>query len=159
MVIFYVLWNYAGMAKKPATGIASRLDAMLGRIKPDDMSERGWLLAAQVNTSFFTDLRKGTVPSIDKVERLARAAGLSLAEFVSDGERVGVSASHLHKAIQEALPLPPFPPERQAAYLADIVLDILGLPTTQRPIAANDATRAADDNATSAPPLGSTTRT
>lgn len=135
MVILYALWNYAGMAKQSAKpGISARLDAMLSRVKPDELTERGWLLAAKVNTSFFTDLRnKGTAPSIDKVERLARIAGLSLAEFVA-GKKPdeAISASQLEQAILDSFPLPPLPFDRQAAYLADVVLDVLGLPPAEQ---------------------------
>lgn len=162
MVILYALWNYAGMAKQPAKpGISARLDAMLSRVKPVDLTERGWLLAAKVNTSFFTDLRnKGTAPSIDKVERLARVAGLSLAEFVA-GKKPdeAISASQLEQAILDSFPLPPLPFDRQAAYLADVVLDVLGLPPVESPIPANDETGAQAGSAKASPPRGSTKRT
>lgn len=162
MVIFYVLWKYAGMAKQPPKpGIGARLDAMLKRIKPDDLSERGWLLAAQVNTSFFTDLRnKGTIPSIDKVERLARVAGLSLAEFVSgDPASVPISAAQLQRAIEESFPLPPLPTDRQAAFLANVVLELLGLPPTAQTNQASAAIAEAAGRAKAAPAPGSTKQT
>lgn len=161
MVIFYVLWNQARMARKPPPpGIGARIDAMLKRIKPDDLSERGWLLAAQVNTSFFTDLRnKGTIPSIDKVERLAKVAGLSLAEFVAGDEAARVSAQQLHHAILEVFPLPPLPPDRQAAYLADVVLELLGLPPTAQTSLATDEIAAGAGIARAAPAPASTKRT
>jgi len=159
MVIFYVLWKYAGMAKKPpSSGIGARLDAMLSRVKPDHLSERGWLLEANVNTSFFTDLRnKGTVPSIDKVERLARVAGLSLAEFVSEQTHArSFSGESLRKAFSDALPLPAGSKERQSQYLADVVLDILGLPAVRQPIADDEGLTVAVERGEGAPPPAST---
>lgn len=162
MVILYALWNYAGMAKRPAKpGIGARLDAMLTRVKPNHLTERGWLIAAQVNTSFFTDLRnKGTVPSIDKVERLARVAGLSLAEFAAGkSPDQAISVSQLAQAIQDAFPLPPLPTDRQAAYLADVVLDVLGLPPTEQPNHPSVEIGAKDASVAAVPVLDSTRQT
>lgn len=160
MVILYALWNYAAMGKQAAmSGIGSRLDALLSRAKPADLSERQWCLKAGVSTSFFTDVRKGTVPSIDKVERMANAAGQSLAEFVSGGPQKGVNAARLQKAILDAFPLPPLPFDQQAGYLADVVLDILGLPPTQTTSQPNDETPLGAGSATTAPLHGSTRQT
>lgn len=160
MVIFFALWNHAAMGKQAAmSGIGSRLDALLTRAKPADLSERQWCLKAGVSTSFFTDVRKGAVPSIDKVERMANAVGQSLAEFVSGGPQKGVNGARLQKAILDAFPLPPLPFDQQAGYLADVVLDILGLPPTQTTSPTNDAMPLAADNAEGAPLLGSTRRT
>lgn len=161
MVIFPALWKYAGMAKQPPqAGIGARIDAMLRRIKPPQLSERAWLIEAGVNTSFFTDLRtKGSVPSIDKVERLARVAGLSLAEFVSGDDPGGaVSAAQLQHAIADAFPLPPLPTDRQAAYLADIVLELLGLPPTAPTSPASAAIAGKAGRAKAAPARASTKR-
>lgn len=160
MVILYVLWNYATMGKQAATsGIGSRLGALLAGAKPADLSERQWCLKAGVSTSFFTDIRKGTVPSIDKVERMANAAGQSLAEFVTGASPERVSEQELRRAILDAFPLPSVPPEQQASYLADIVLKILALPPSRHPSQAVVANDAKADSAKGAPPRGSTKRT
>lgn len=82
------MWEMSQMAKKQAPpGISARLDELLMRAQPEDLSERQWCLQAQVSTSFFTDLRKGVEPGIDRVERLARRAGLKLSELVEGAER------------------------------------------------------------------------
>ena len=72
---------------KPRPGISAHLMAMFERVRPEGMSWRQWCEAARVNTSFFTDLRKGREPGIDKIERLAAAAGFTLAEFLGESER------------------------------------------------------------------------
>jgi hypothetical protein len=76
------LWNFGVMAapkKKPFDN--SALLTHLAVRQPGDMSIAQWLQAADVNSSYFTDLRKGVEPSIYKVERLAAVAGLRLSEF------------------------------------------------------------------------------
>lgn len=77
------MWNDAAMAKLPVTGTAARLDDIFRSIHPDGLSERQWCIRANVSTSFFTDIRKGSVPSLDKVERVAGVAGFSLAKLLA----------------------------------------------------------------------------
>jgi hypothetical protein len=50
-------------------------------IQPEGMKVRRWLLEANVNTSFFTDLKKGTNPGVYYVERLVNVAGFDLSAF------------------------------------------------------------------------------
>lgn len=77
------VWEIPHMAKKDIQpGVSGRLDALLRSAKPPELSERAWLIQSKVNTSFFTDLRAGKEPGIDKIERLARRAGMSLAELL-----------------------------------------------------------------------------
>lgn len=160
MVIFYVLWNQARMARKPAPpGISTRLDGMLRRVQPEGLSVRKWCEASQVSTSFFTDLRNGTEPGIDKIERLVNRAGLSLAQFIADDAAPAISEDELRQAIRDAFPLPPKPFDQQAEYLADIVLDILALPPSRRPSHPSGSPGAKDGSAKGAPPRGPTKRT
>lgn len=157
MVIFHVLWNQARMAKKPAPpGISSRLDGMLRRVQPKGLSVRKWCEASQVSTSFFTDLRKGTEPGIDKIERLVNKAGLSLSQFIANDEAPAISEETLRQAIRDAFPLPPKPFDQQAEYLADIVLGILALPPSRQPNHPSGPTGAKDGSAKGAPPRGPT---
>jgi hypothetical protein len=75
------------MPDTPAANIVSLLEAA----RPHDdagkpLSDRRWCLDAGVNTGFWRDLRKGTMPRIDTVEALARTAGLSLSALLA-GDR------------------------------------------------------------------------
>ena len=67
---------------------AANIVALLEAVRPRDavgkpMSDRRWCLNAGVNTGFWRDLRKGTMPRIDTVEALARTAGLSLSALLA----------------------------------------------------------------------------
>lgn len=81
-------------------GISAQLNTLLERVKPDDLTPRQWCLQSNVSTSFFTDLRKGTEPGIDKVERLANRAGITLTQLIEG--RAELSAGRL--AVPIALP-------------------------------------------------------
>ncbi|MDH7975248.1 hypothetical protein QH494_23940 [Sphingomonas sp. AR_OL41] len=72
------------MTDTPAANIVALLEA----VRPLDdagkpLSDRRWCLDAGVNTGFWRDLRKGTMPRIDTVEALARTAGLSLSALLA----------------------------------------------------------------------------
>nr|WP_299855908.1 hypothetical protein [Sphingomonas bacterium] len=72
------------MSTTPAANIVALLEA----VRPHDaagkpLSDRRWCLDAGVNTGFWRDLRKGTMPRIDTVEALARTAGLSLSALLA----------------------------------------------------------------------------
>jgi len=85
--------------------LVARIEALLAAAKPTDLSTRQWLLLSRVNSSFFTDLRKGVVPGIDKLARLARRAGLSLSELLdgaSTAPRTLPSAEDLETMLAEA---------------------------------------------------------
>ena len=67
---------------------AANIVALLEAVRPHDaagrpISDRRWCLDAGVNTGFWRDLRKGTMPRIDTVEALARTAGLSLSALLA----------------------------------------------------------------------------
>ena len=70
------------------TSPAANIVALLEAVRPRDaagkpLSDRRWCLDAGVNTGFWRDLRKGTMPRIDTVEALARTAGLSLSALLA----------------------------------------------------------------------------
>jgi len=76
--------EHSHMTITPAANIVALLEAVRPR---DDagkpVSDRRWCLDAGVNTGFWRDLRKGTMPRIDTVEALARTAGLSLSALLA----------------------------------------------------------------------------
>ena len=69
-------------------GISARLDRLLEQVRPAELSERQFCLQSKVSTSFFTDLRNGTEPGIDRVERLANRAGLRLSQLVEGADHL-----------------------------------------------------------------------
>lgn len=80
-------WEISRMAKNDVPpGISAQLDRLLTEARPANMSERQFCIQSSVSTSFFTDLRNGREPSIDRVERLANTAGLRLSELVEGAE-------------------------------------------------------------------------
>jgi len=83
------VWEIAHMAKNDAPpGISAKLDHLLEVARPKDISERQFCIQSKVSTSFFTDLRNGREPGIDKVERLANRAGLRLSELVQSADAI-----------------------------------------------------------------------
>jgi hypothetical protein len=79
-----MLCDPSHMPTTPAANIVALLEA----VRPRDatgkpVSDRRWCLDAGVNTGFWRDLRKGTMPRIDTVEALARTAGLSLSALLA----------------------------------------------------------------------------
>jgi hypothetical protein len=100
------------MPTTPAANIVALLEA----VRPRDaagkpLSDRRWCLDAGVNTGFWRDLRKGTMPRIDTVEALARTAGLSLSELLA-----GDTAPALADALPSATAL--------ARMLADVQAEL-----------------------------------
>lgn len=88
------------MPTTPAANIVALLEA----VRPRDaagkpVSDRRWCLDAGVNTGFWRDLRKGTMPRIDTVEALARTAGMSLSALLA-----GDGASTPAPALADTLP-------------------------------------------------------
>ena len=86
------------MPTTPAANIVALLEA----VRPRDaagkpVSDRRWCLDAGVNTGFWRDLRKGTMPRIDTVEALARIAGLSLSQLLA-GDDASVEVDTLPSA-------------------------------------------------------------
>ncbi|MBO9380066.1 hypothetical protein GG804_25180 [Sphingomonas histidinilytica] len=72
--------------------VKEKVEWLLGRlaaIRPPNMSEADWCRAAHVSGQTFQDMRrKGSEPGVFKVDRLARAAGLSIGELI-DGQGAG----------------------------------------------------------------------
>jgi hypothetical protein len=90
------------MPDTPAANIVALLEAA----RPHDdagkpLSDRRWCLDAGVNTGFWRDLRKGTMPRIDTVEALARTAGLSLSALLA-GDAAPAPADTLPSAAELA---------------------------------------------------------
>ena len=90
------------MTDTPAANIVALLEA----VRPHDdagkpLSDRRWCLDAGVNTGFWRDLRKGTMPRIDTVEALARTAGLSLSALLA-GDAAPAPADPLPSAAELA---------------------------------------------------------
>ncbi len=84
------VWDFPHMAatrKKTFDNTALLTHLMVQR--PSDMSIAQWLKAAEVNSSFFTDLRNGREPGIYKIERLAAQAGLRMSQFWRGVELIG----------------------------------------------------------------------
>ena len=86
------------MSPSPAANIVALLEV----VRPHDaagkpLSDRRWCLDAGVNTGFWRDLRKGTMPRIDTVEALARIAGLSLSALLA-GDQAPAPADTLPSA-------------------------------------------------------------
>jgi hypothetical protein len=86
------------MPTTPAANIVALLEAVRPRDEAGKpVSDRRWCLDAGVNTGFWRDLRKGTMPRIDTVEALARTAGLSLSALLA-GDETPVAADTLPSA-------------------------------------------------------------
>jgi hypothetical protein len=90
--------EHSHMPTTPAANIVALLEAA----RPHDatgkpLSDRRWCLDAGVNTGFWRDLRKGTMPRIDTVEALARTAGLSLSALLA-GDHAPAPADALPSA-------------------------------------------------------------
>ncbi len=91
-------------ASHMTTTPAANIVALLEGARPLDaggrpVSDRRWCLDAGVNTGFWRDLRKGTMPRIDTVEALARVAGLSLSQLLA-----GAGAATTNTAAPDLLP-------------------------------------------------------
>lgn len=98
------------MTDTPAANIVALLEAARPRDESGKpVSDRRWCLDAGVNTGFWRDLRKGTMPRIDTVEALARTAGLSLSALLA-------GAGDAAPAPPETLP--------SAAELAQMLADV-----------------------------------
>ncbi len=61
--------------------------ACLDAIRPEDLNDHAWSKCARVSHNYFENLRLGSEPSIYKVERLVRVAGVSLSAFWKMVER------------------------------------------------------------------------
>lgn len=132
-----------------------RMEAKLGQTEFGELFD--------VSQSTVGRWERGSIPQSDTLHAIAEYAGITIRELLggepahtNDGS---LSAGQLQQAILDAFPLPPVPPEQQAAYLADTVLKILALPPSRRPIYSLPANDAKDDSAIDAPPRLPTKRT
>lgn len=122
------------MTKKEET--ARRAKAIYDRLmlidRPAGLSNNEWAAKAGVNTSFFTNLRNGSEPSVGNLRAVLEVVGLSLPEFFAS-EAAGrlifaPDERQLIGAIRDALPGLPKRHDRRAEYLADVVQAVLRIP-------------------------------
>ncbi len=99
MAPHWLAWDISHMPKAPKNPADNRALLTLIEVgKPADLSVAQWLKAARVSSSFITDLRNGVEPSIYKIERLARAAGMRLSEFWRSVELIQFEIERRHVA-------------------------------------------------------------
>lgn len=155
------LWDIPGMAaragkKKDAERRAQAMYGRLMALKPDDLSERQWLIQAGVSSSFFTNLKAGSEPSVGNLRLVLEAIGLTLPEFFAaeaKGRLAEVpSEQALASLIDRLLPrLPSVEPDKRSEFLASTLLGVFGLPATMRASAANDYSPAEAGHEATAP--------
>lgn len=100
------LWEISHMGNRSSgLGLSASLVAILESARPFDdekgrpLSDNRWCELAEVSPGFWRDLRKGAEPGIDKVQRMARVAGLSLAELEARSRAALPSAEKLTEAM------------------------------------------------------------
>jgi transcriptional regulator with XRE-family HTH domain len=131
-------WDISNMPRQTAKRISAseRAKAIYDRLaelpRPENMSNNEWATRAGVNTSFFTNLRKGSEPSVGNLRSVLAVIGVSLPEFFceeAEGRLILMpNEEALVQALQDSLPGLPRRPERRAEYLAEVVLRVLELP-------------------------------
>lgn len=163
-----VAWNIPAMSTKAqrkaeAERRARHLYARLARLKPADLTERQWTIKAGVSSSFFTNLKKGSEPSVGLLRLILETVGVSLPEFFvheADGRLIAApSEQALAEAFDRVLPgLPKVGKgrDRRAEYLASTVLDVLGLPQRLRANPARPEIPDGDDSEEGTPPRSAT---
>jgi hypothetical protein len=117
-------------------GTTARAKSLYERLmalpRPEGLSNNEWAKRAGVNTSFFTNVRNGSEPSVGNLRSVLEAIGVTLPEFFLDEAPECVvlapSERELTEALRDALPGLPRSPERRAEYLAEVVLSVLALP-------------------------------
>lgn len=129
-------------SQRTASPVYDRLIAL----KPESWTEAEWARRAGVNMSFFTDLKKGTKPTLEKVERLVQAAGRTMPELygagraplkdVLDADRARAAAIEIFRALGRD--------EFQAELLAKYILSKSRM---------SEAFEASDDAADTSPAL------
>lgn len=146
--------------REEAARRARVLYARLLRIKPADLTERQWTIRAGVSSSFFTNMAKGSEPSIGNLRLVLDEIGVSLPEFfVHEAEGKLLPAPNeqeLADALRRVLPGLPKSLDRRAEYLAATVSDVLGLPARMRSNPANGNSPDEDDPEAGAPPRAAT---
>jgi transcriptional regulator with XRE-family HTH domain len=112
-----------------AKALYERLSAVQ---RPKGLSNNEWAARAGVNTSFFTNLKNGSEPSVGNLRAVLEVVGASLPEFFLEeakGKLIRLpTAEDLEKALREAIPGMPKRSDKRAEYLAEVVLEILALP-------------------------------
>lgn len=141
-----------GQRKIVAAARASDLYERLMRLpRPDGMSNNEWAKRAGVNTSFFTNIKNGSEPSVGNLRSVLTAVGMSLPEFFlaeAGGKLMHrPSSDRLGSAILESLPGLPKSREKRAAYLAEVVIGVLELPVPPEATSDDSGLPAADGEA------------
>lgn len=117
--------------------------------RPTDISNNTWAAEAGVNTSFFTNLRNGSEPSIGNLRKVLEVVDVSLPEFFlseADGRLIpAVSKETLETALLEALPDAPRRLDKRARFLAEVVSQILQLPADLHSTEPNLASKSPAD--------------
>jgi hypothetical protein len=110
--------------------------------RPVGLSNNDWAKRAGVNTSFFTNLKNGSEPSVGNLRAVLSVVDISLPEFFAqeaEGRLIRPpSQADLEDAIRRALPAMPRKPETRARYLAEVVSAILALPARRPSIVADE---------------------
>lgn len=108
---------------------ARELYERLSGLKWPDMSFNEWCTKAGVNTSFFTNMRNGSEPTVGNLRSILEVVGTTLPEFFAheaQGRLVVIpSEQALEEAFDEVLPELPRGTERRKKYLAEAVLALL----------------------------------
>lgn len=97
-----------------------------------DLSNNEWTRRAKVNTSFFTNLKNGSEPSVGNLRAILEVVGVSLPEFFLDEAQGRLAktptVAQLAAAIEAVLPGLPRNLDKRAQYLAEAVQSVLELP-------------------------------
>jgi hypothetical protein len=146
------------LAEASARGIAERFRRM--GVPERFRSERQWVEAAGVSSSFFTNLRGSDTkppsdPSVGNLRLVLEAGGSSVPEFFADEARGRLVApptrQELEAAFRDALDDLPARRERRAEYLASVVESLLRLPRNRPATGAGEDEGAAAAREAAAP--------
>lgn len=117
-----------------AAAIYNRLMALP---RPEGMSNNEWAKKAGVNTSFFTNLRKGSEPSVGNLRAVLKAVNVSLPEFFAheaNGRLISrPTQEQLEAALRAVMPGLPRNPDRRVEYLAEALSAVLALQEKPHP--------------------------
>lgn len=106
-------------------------DRLMSLPRDGSLSNNEWAKKAGVNTSFFTNLKNGSEPSIGNLRAVLAAANVSIPEFFAseaEGRLIPApSKDFLEAAIREVLPGLPRNQDKRAEYLAEALLHALEL--------------------------------
>ena len=121
------------MAKPDAAQRARAIYDRLMVIPRDQaLSNNEWARKAGVNTSFFTNLKKGSEPSVGNLRAILNVVGVSLPEFFADeadGRLIPApTIQELDSLFRQILPQLPKRLDRRSEFLAEAVQHGLALP-------------------------------